>query len=623
MKALKQILCIIIAAAITCVCAVFPAQGADSVTTQTYLYSTEYTKTVNKYSDYKSYKNDSLQFATPGISDGTVGGVKINSGFYRDYIPQGITFDSHTQKLYMSAYSESKQNSVIFVLSKSGKYERTLEIDSYTAHAGGVASDGTRLYFVSGLSIYYVSFEQIATALKKETNTVTIKKSRIAVDSDLCGMSVGDKADSANKFSSCSFCTYFNGLLWFGEFSLDTQNSDYPYRESGESYFFGVDVSSPASPQLKKVMTVPCKTQGATFFKDGSGNVYLACSMSYGRNNSSTMRFYKLNQTEWGSDSGNGQGTQSSTGINKFVHKNNNIKSLTMPNLMEDICTIISGSKAYILSVYESGAQKYASSASYVMDRVSAVDINSCLSIKTSSEEQAFNHSFVKTAELEPSCTEGGYADYSCSICGEEKRETISAKGHDFSLEEENDSTLAENFEQEPEYYYTCKNCGQIDKSSGKTFLRQKNTVYGTLDTENQIKDVLIELVQNGIPIAQKTVSKNSGGTYVFSDVDSGEYTLRYSGRALLTVSINSVNLEGKTAFKVESEEVNSLCAGDANGDEVIDIADISAVLKEGVYAKSAAAGQLEDIDEDGTVGMTDISIILLEKNYSKTSKNI
>lgn len=73
----------------------------------------------------------------------------------------------------------------------------------------------------------------------------------------------------------------------------------------------------------------------------------------------------------------------------------------------------------------------------------------------------------------------------------------------------------------------------------------------------------------------------------------------------------------------MESEEVNSLCAGDANGDEVIDIADISAVLKEGVYAKSAAAGQLEDIDEDGTVGMMDISIILLEKNYSKTSKNI
>lgn len=48
MKALKQILCIIIAAAITCVCAVFPAQGADSVTTQTYLYSTEYTKTAGK-----------------------------------------------------------------------------------------------------------------------------------------------------------------------------------------------------------------------------------------------------------------------------------------------------------------------------------------------------------------------------------------------------------------------------------------------------------------------------------------------------------------------------------------------------------------------------------------------
>lgn len=468
--------------------------AADDATTQSYLFSSKYTSAVNNYTDYKNNKNDSLQFAIPGLSDGTNGGVKISDGFYHDYIPQGITFDNHTQKYYMSAYSESSKNTVIYVVSKSGDYERTLEMQSYTGHSGGVASDGKYLYVVSGLSIYYVGLDSIKSAMNaSSSNTVTIPSSarkRIAVNTSLCGVNVGTYTNSSNVFSSCSFCTYFNGLLWFGEFSLNEANDDYPYRSTGESYFFGIDVSTPTSPVLKKVMTVPCKTQGAAFFKNSSGEVYLACSMSYGRNNYSTMRLYKINQSEWSSDNGVGTGTQSSTGITKFVHKNSAIKNLKMPNMMEDMCTRASGSKLYMMSVYESGTSKYYDSASYVMDRVSAIDLNSALSITTSVTQPTVVHTYAKTGTTAPGCTTAGSDQYTCTVCTSQKSETIPATGHTPIEQIYNPSDGTEN---SGAVYFTCENC---------------NTCWSA--TYNSAQHQYVQAQEVSTPAAAITASKSA-----------------------------------------------------------------------------------------------------------------
>ena len=460
MKIIKKATCIILSVVLAAGAVSASVVAANDATTQSYLFSSKYTSAVNNYTDYKNNKYDSLQFAIPGLSNGTTGGVKISAGFYRDYVPQGITYDNHTQKYYMSAYSESKQNTVIYVVSKSGTYERTLELTGYTGHSGGVASDGRYLYFVSGLSIYYVGLDSIKTAINSSSsNTVSIPssaRSRIAVNTSLCGVNVGDYTDSSNVFSSCSFCTYFNGLFWFGEFSLNESNDDYPYRSTGESYFFGVDLSTPSSPVLKKVMTVPCKTQGATFFKNSSNEVYLACSMSYGRNNASTMRLYKINQSEWSTDNGVGTGTQASTGITKFVHKNSAIKNLSMPNMMEDICTRANGSKLYIMSVYESGTLKYYDSASYVMDRVSAIDINSALSITSSVTQPSVQHIYAQTGTTAPGCTTAGSDQYTCTICTSQKSETIPATGHSPVEHVYNPQNGVAN---SGAIYYTCENC--------------------------------------------------------------------------------------------------------------------------------------------------------------------
>lgn len=620
---MKKFLCVFLIVIFVFCSVPLSAQGEDSNTTQSYLYSSKYTSAVNKYTDYKSYKYDSLQFATPGISNGTTGGVRISSGFFTDYVPQGIAYCRHTNKIYMSAYSDSKQNTVIFVLSATGSYERTLEIDGYTGHAGSVACDDNYLYYVSGLNIYYTGLDEVKTALSTSSNTVKVSWKRKAVNTALCGVKVGDKSDSTNQFSSCSFCTYFNGLLWFGEFSLDYENSDYPYRSGGESYFFGIDFSNKAAPVLKKVMTVPCQTQGAAFFKDTSGNIYLACSMSYGRKNASELRFYKPTQSEWGTDSGEGGGTQVSTGVDKFVHKNTNIKKLTMPNLMESICTVKRASKLYLLSVYESGAYKYASSASYVMDRVSAIDIASCLSESISTDFGTAAHTYALTSESAPTCTASGSKKYTCEICTSTKTETSAALGHDYSRMNENDETLAGVFEGEPHYYYSCSRCESINKNGESTFEHRKNVVFGEIDNSSRNKALKLELIKNGEIQSTKTIGRGETKSFVFSAVPDGKYTLKISGKNLLPMSIENIGFDFSGSAHINSKIFSTaLSDGDVNADGVTDMADISEVLREDTYGKEGQ-NLPGDINCDGSVNLDDIRIILLKNNYSKREKTL
>ena len=58
---------------------------------------------------------------------------------------------------------------------------------------------------------------------------------------------------------------------------------------------------------------------------------------------------------------------------------------------------------------------------------------------------------------------------------------------------------------------------------------------------------------------------------------------------------------------------------GDANEDGTIDISDISLILKAGNFCSDASGKENLDFFPDGTINLSDISEILLEKNYSKS----
>ena len=423
MKVLKK--CFLVFLSLILLAGALPVNSlAVSKTTQINLYSNtlRYCKAM-LYSDYSKYKSNAVKFAIPGISDGVIGGVNVNNHFYKDYVPQGITYDEVYGRYYISAYCESKSApTVIFMLSSTGAYMKSFYISGYYDHAGGLACDTERLYVASGLYIYYISLHELNSTVggKNSADSNKIRWSgSISVNSGLCGVSVG-KDSSKNKFSSCSYCTYFNGLLWFGEFSLNDKNQagdKYPYRAK-ESYLFGVDVSNVASPKLRKVMTVPNKTQGVAFFKDSSNAVYLACSMSFTRTASSTLRFYRLNQYEWGSDNGEGKGKAS---VEKFVHKNDNIKSLTLPAMMEDVCIRNVNNKVYLVMNNESGAKEYQGSAITLLDCVSAMDIEACIGIKTAPQITsvvATGGVLTKLGQIAQKYPTGSYFSKTGKACG-------------------------------------------------------------------------------------------------------------------------------------------------------------------------------------------------------------
>lgn len=72
-------------------------------------------------------------------------------------------------------------------------------------------------------------------------------------------------------------------------------------------------------------------------------------------------------------------------------------------------------------------------------------------------------HTFEKTETQEPTCTDSGYDEYTCSVCGEKNRHNIIAKGHSFSgWTEHKHSTCYENGNEIRE----CLVCGTTETRS-------------------------------------------------------------------------------------------------------------------------------------------------------------
>lgn len=70
-------------------------------------------------------------------------------------------------------------------------------------------------------------------------------------------------------------------------------------------------------------------------------------------------------------------------------------------------------------------------------------------------------HKFEYKTTKEPTCLEPGYKEYVCSVCGEKKRETIPAKGHDFDKWIVKTEATCNN---EGLEHRQCKNCGIIEE---------------------------------------------------------------------------------------------------------------------------------------------------------------
>lgn len=275
------------------------------------------------YKKMQSYMKYAKSFAIPGMKNTNVAGFACTS-----MVPQGICMAE--SYLLISAYDyKGTDYSVIYVVNKSAKtYVTTIVLPS-KAKVGGLAYDGTNIWVSKGSSVACFPYSVVTAAATGGT-----KFTELANYTSVC------KVDT-----TAGFLGYYDGILWVGK----TVNT-------AKSLMYGYNVSNTSTlPVLKQTytMTVPSKTQGITFKKDGT----LILSRSYRTNKSKEGYISKIKtfSPSYGSPDSSGK-----------IKKNSAKKTTTMPPMVEGVARYGS----YIYAVFSSS---YYKSCKYPVDRVIAL----------------------------------------------------------------------------------------------------------------------------------------------------------------------------------------------------------------------------------------------------------
>ncbi len=270
----------------------------------------------------------------------------LDSGF----VPQGICYSEELGAFLISGYTDGG-NSRIYVVDEKTNQAKEIILKDYTAHAGGIASNGKDIWVCSGGSaekcgkLYHFTAEAIAQAENGE---------EVAFDSKT-------ELNVKGSFAGCS-----DGMIWVGEFYTKggdyEVNPDHAYGKNS-SWACGYKVNSDGELALEAVLSVPDEVQGMSVLEDNT----VVFSTSYGRYNDSALQIYKP-YTEWE------KSTVSIDGRDVDFYgctKKNRTAKIEMPTLMQGVeCK---DDKLY--SIFESGAQKY-SNAKRVITNAYVIDIN-------------------------------------------------------------------------------------------------------------------------------------------------------------------------------------------------------------------------------------------------------
>ncbi|MGN1113270.1 MAG: hypothetical protein ACI4RP_08700, partial [Acutalibacteraceae bacterium] len=288
------------------------------------------------YTEFANLYNFTYSKPMPGMVNTNVNGTDCKT-----MTPQGICFAK--DYMLVSAYDSSGTcNSIIYVISntdlKNRKFLTSLVLPIKT-HVGGIAFDGSSVWVSNGKKASSISYTSLNSKVK---SAVSAGKQSISISfSTTCSI-----------LTESSFMTYYNNMLWIGEFKE---------KDKGEGKMYAYTISSTKKTLTKKyLMTVPDRTQGVCF-KDG----YLIASRSYCRSLTATQYIsqFRVYKPSFSSPSSTGQ-----------IYKNTAVKVITLPPMAEGI---VAGS-TYVYTVYESAATKYATGSDgngkclYPVDRIVA-----------------------------------------------------------------------------------------------------------------------------------------------------------------------------------------------------------------------------------------------------------
>lgn len=277
------------------------------------------------------------------------------------YVPQGYCY-SDSEKLHFISYYHSQKASVISVVdAESGSRIKTLSLKKsngkdFTGHAGGIAEDGEGFYIVDGKKIYRIAMNDIlyaadgASLVLKEFITTDVKCSYINCDGTY--LYAGEFYTFTTDESYDTDKTHHVALSLF-ETSYARCNA---YLLSNIKSAFSAEGSDTVKPSM--IFTTPNCVQGFARMTDGT----FALSISYGRNNNSSLRIYE-DVTKGNAAFTVDYGEETVPAYN--LSKSTQTILLRQPPLLEGVDDM----NGRVAGIFESCAQKY-SDAAFIVDKI-------------------------------------------------------------------------------------------------------------------------------------------------------------------------------------------------------------------------------------------------------------
>ncbi len=308
--------------------------------------------TVPGTSEYTEYREVS--------SDGPV-----IPGLYQGAVPQGLAYSIKLDLFFVSAYMTDKTPSTVSVLSgKDQTFIKVLKLQNpdgspHTGHVGGAAASRQNLWIASGKGVYRAELQDIL-----DTPGEGWLRFKEYIPTAVKG----------------SFASYQEGTLWVGEFT-DKEGS-YPADKShrintksgiNHGWMAGY-VLDPQTDMIEsqrtegellypdKIISIPDYVQGAAFLGE-----HLVLSTSYGRKNKSRLTVYRIPEPDRSIKLSDGTSIPMS-----ILTISEKAESLVVPPMSEGIIPY----RDYLAVVFESGSNKYRSTALYPQGRIQLIDQN-------------------------------------------------------------------------------------------------------------------------------------------------------------------------------------------------------------------------------------------------------
>lgn len=260
----------------------------------------------------------------------------------KGYIAQGISYDESSGNFYLTGYMKDGSASPIFVVNKETRKlvnaVRMTKPDgsAFTGHAGGLSVADGKIYIAGSADCCFYVFDKSAVDNAKRNANISY--------TDVVDVKGGSDAIKV------SFSTYYNGLLYAGEFHREPNYklSDAHQVMTADGLQYGLAVGftlSDGKATAQVAFSLPDLVQGMCFSDDA---IYLTTSWALGKSMIYKYNFGNLKQ----------EGTKEVCGVTVPLYTlttANTTASYVLPPMAEEI-EYVDG-RFYITN--ESASDKY------------------------------------------------------------------------------------------------------------------------------------------------------------------------------------------------------------------------------------------------------------------------